>query len=349
MPPETAHELFKHCAQLSRPFKKIIEDIFCPPEISHLSQDVFGLTFKHPIGLAAGFDKEAEMIDILSCFGFSFVEAGTVTLRPQSGNPTPRIFRLLNDKALINRMGFPSQGARAFRRNIERLNDHRIPIGVNIGKNKLTSNENAADEYAELITTLYNQADYFCVNVSSPNTPGLRTLLSPEYISGLMKRCFDARDKCKNEHKKYVPILLKLSPDIKKEEVLNIVDAIDIKLLDGWVLVNTTTSRPDSLKSGLKNQEGGLSGSPLLEKNLEFTRLLYDVTGKTHPIISVGGVFNADDVIGLIGAGATLVQIYTGWIYEGPGLLKELISGIDESMKQNGFTDITSFRQKKME
>lgn len=287
-----------------------------------LERTILGLTFKNPVGLAAGFDKDARLIDEMSCLGFGFVEIGTVTPKPQDGNPKPRLFRLLRDKAIINRMGFNNQGVTAA---ADRLKSRKtnIIVGGNIGKNKITPNENAIDDYRICVDVLYPYVDYFVVNVSSPNTPGLRELQEKEPLRNLLatiKALVDAKTKPK-------PVLLKIAPDLNQNQLDDIIDILVATRTDGVIATNTTISRElltTSAEEIEKIGNGGVSGAPLTGKSTEVIRYLRSKLGKDYPIIGVGGIMNASDAADKLKAGADLVQIYTGFIYEGPGFVKRI-------------------------
>ncbi len=283
-----------------------------------------GLTFKNKAGLAAGFDKNAKYLETLEAFGFGFVEIGTVTPKPQSGNEKPRLFRLLSDKALINRMGFNNEGVDAIYHRLKNRNTSII-IGGNIGKNKSTPNEEAANDYALCFQKLYDVCDYFVINVSSPNTPGLRALQDKEELKKIISRLMVIRGEFINEGKTQKPILLKIAPDLTNEQLDEVVEVADDTFLDGLIATNTTISR-DQLTTELENiakiGAGGLSGAPLTKKSTEVLRYLRTKT--KIPIMATGGVMNAADAKEKLAAGAQLVQVYTGFIYSGPSLIKEI-------------------------
>lgn len=282
-----------------------------------LETELFGLKFKNPVGLAAGFDKDALLYKELSNFGFGFIEIGTLTPKPQDGNPKKRLFRLKQDGAIINRMGFNNKGVQSV---IERLKlNDGVLIGGNIGKNKLTPNENAVDDYVFCFEALYEYVDYFVVNVSSPNTPNLRELQEKEPLTKLLQTLQDlnlARPKQK-------PILLKIAPDLTDEQLLDIIDIVNTTKIAGVIATNTTISR-EGLQSENKVEVGGLSGKPLTNRSNEVIRFLSEKSNKSFPIIGVGGIHSAQDAIDKLVAGASLIQLYTGFIYEGPSLVKEI-------------------------
>jgi len=287
-------------------------------EKPNLERELFGLKFKNPVGLAAGFDKNAVLFDEFSNFGFGFVEVGTVTPKPQPGNPKKRIFRLKKDEALINRMGFNNDGADAI---VERLRKRKtdIIIGGNIGKNKVTPNENAIDDYLICFEKLFDVVDYFVVNVSSPNTPNLRALQDKEPLTDLL-RTLQTENKKKESPK---PILLKIAPDLTDSQLMDIIDIVNTTKIAGVIATNTTISR-EGLQSEYRNETGGLSGKPVRERSTEVIRFLAEKSGKSFPIIGVGGIHSAQDAQEKLAAGADLIQLYTGFIYEGPGLVKEI-------------------------
>lgn len=282
-----------------------------------LEREVFGLKFKNPVGLAAGFDKDAKLYNELSNFGFGFIEIGTLTPKPQDGNPKKRLFRLKEDNAIINRMGFNNGGVEAA---VLRLQQNKgVLIGGNIGKNKVTPNENATSDYLICFDALFNYVDYFVVNVSSPNTPNLRALQEKEPLTELL----NTLQSHNLLHKNPKPILLKIAPDLTNEQLLDIIDIINDSKIAGVIATNTTISR-DGLQSENKAETGGLSGKPLTNRSTEVIRFLSEKSNKAFPIIGVGGIHSAQDAIDKLEAGASLVQLYTGFIYEGPSLIKEI-------------------------
>jgi len=287
-------------------------------EDKSLEREVFGLKFKNPVGLAAGLDKNAEVFDEFSDLGFGFVEIGTVTPKPQPGNPKKRMFRLIEDEAIINRMGFNNEGVK---RVAERLRHKRtdVIIGGNIGKNKVTPNENAVDDYMICFHELFDVVDYFVVNVSSPNTPNLRALQDKEPLSHLLDT-LQQENKKKDKPK---PILLKIAPDLTNEQLLDIIDIVKKTGIAGVIATNTTISR-EGLRSENKKETGGMSGKPLAKRSTEVIRFLAENSGKAFPIIGVGGIHSPEDAIEKIEAGADLIQLFTGFIYEGPELVRNI-------------------------
>lgn len=293
---------------------------------NRLEREVFGLKFENPVGLAAGFDKDAKLFDELGAFGFGFVEIGTVTPLPQEGNLKPRLFRLKEDSALINRMGFNNSGIEAVISRLRRKKTNII-IGGNIGKNKFTPNENAVNDYEICFEKLFPYVDYFVVNVSSPNTPGLRDLQENGPLTLLLNR-LQALNVLKDSRK---PILLKIAPDLTNEQLDDIIKIVADTKIAGVIATNTTTSR-SGLKIAKKEVDaignGGLSGRPVKARSTQVIKYLADKSNKAFPIIGVGGIHSEEDALEKIDAGATLVQIYTGFIYEGPTLVKRINKAI---------------------
>ncbi len=291
-----------------------------------LERELFGLKFKNPVGLAAGLDKNAVLIHELDCLGFGFVEIGTVTPLPQAGNDKPRLFRLPEDEAVINRMGFNNDGMGVI---VERLKNRPkgLIVGGNIGKNKVTPNENATDDYVKCFNALHDYVDYFVVNVSSPNTPGLRALQDKEPLMQLLQTLKDLNaTKAKPK-----PILLKIAPDLTNEQLDDIVEIVFTTKIDGVVATNTTIAREPLTTEKSKIEAigmGGLSGKPVKERSTEVIRYLSQKSNKQIPIIGVGGIFTAKDAKEKLDAGASLVQVYTGFIYEGPSIAKNICKGL---------------------
>jgi dihydroorotate dehydrogenase len=292
-----------------------------------LERNVFGLTFKNPVGLAAGFDKNAELYNELAFCGFGFIEVGTVTPKAQPGNPKKRLFRLTEDEAIINRMGFNNDGVEEMLKNLKKRKTEAI-IGGNIGKNKITPNENAVDDYVISFNALHDYVDYFVVNVSSPNTPNLRALQDKEPLTKLLSTLKVENSKKKVER----PILLKIAPDLTKEQLDDVIEIVASTKIDGIIATNTTIDR-SNLKT--ENPEeygpGGVSGKPLRERATEVIRYIHDQSEGQIPIIGVGGIHSAEDALEKLEAGARLVQLYTGFVYEGPGIVKK----INQALLQN--------------
>jgi len=284
---------------------------------NRLEREVFGLKFKNPVGLAAGFDKDAKLYKELSNFGFGFIEIGTLTPIGQEGNPKKRLFRLKEDSAIINRMGFNNGGVQEAVKRLK--NNKNVLIGGNIGKNKLTPNENATQDYEICFEALFDYVDYFVVNVSSPNTPNLRELQDKKPLTELLQT-LQNKNLAKQKQK---PILLKIAPDLTDEQLLDIIDIVNETKIAGVIATNTTISR-EGLQSENKIEMGGLSGKPLTQRATEVIRFLSQKSNNSFPIIGVGGIHSAQDALEKLEAGASLIQLYTGFIYEGPQLVKEI-------------------------
>ncbi|WP_353165853.1 quinone-dependent dihydroorotate dehydrogenase [Empedobacter brevis] len=294
-----------------------------------LEREVFGIKFKNPIGLAAGFDKNAEYIEELSHFGFGFIEIGTVTPKPQPGNDTPRMFRLVEDEAIINRMGFNNKGVDYAVKKIKALpHRERYIIGGNIGKNKLTPNEDAVDDYIKCFNALFDDVDYFVVNVSSPNTPGLRDLQEKEPLLYILKYL----QQYNHQNAQPKPILLKIAPDLTDSQLDDIIDIVGESKIAGVIATNTTISRGGlTSDSEIIKEAGGVSGKPLKNRSTEVIRYLSEKSNKAFPIIGVGGIHTAEDAKEKLEAGASLLQVYTGFIYEGPSIVKNICKGLIEN------------------
>ena len=321
--PEKVHyfsfSLIKIISRL--PFvQKILTSIYEVND-SRLERTVFGLKFKNPVGLAAGFDKDAKIFKELSNFGFGFIEIGTLTPKAQDGNPKKRLFRLKSDSAIINRMGFNNGGVEAA---VERLKKNKgVLIGGNIGKNKITPNENALEDYLICFDALFHYVDYFVVNVSSPNTPNLRELQEKKPLTALLTKLEERNA----EYKSKKPILLKIAPDLTDEQLLDIIEIVKTTKIAGVIATNTTISR-EGLQSKNKYEMGGLSGIPLSNRATEVIRFLSEKSNKAFPIIGVGGIHKPEDALEKLAAGASLVQLYTGFIYEGPKLISDINTAI---------------------
>jgi dihydroorotate dehydrogenase len=299
------------------PFVGSLINSYYEVESLKLEREVFGLKFKNPVGLAAGFDKDAKLYQELSNFGFGFIEIGTLTPKPQEGNPKKRLFRLQEDSAIINRMGFNNGGVEEAIIRLKKNNG--VLIGGNIGKNKITPNEEAVNDYVICFEALFDYVDYFVVNVSSPNTPNLRELQEKEPLKALLNTLQNLNVK-KDKPK---PILLKIAPDLTNEQLLDIIEIVNETKIAGVIASNTTISR-DGLESANKSEIGGLSGKPLTNRSTEVIRFLSEKSNKSFPIIGVGGIHSAKDALEKLDSGASLVQLYTGFIYEGPKLIKEI-------------------------
>lgn len=325
IPPERAHHFTFNFLKLlfSIPFTdKIVKSIF---SVQHKEKIVAGINFKNPVGLAAGFDKDGKLFNELAAFGFGFIEVGTVTPKAQPGNEQPRLFRLPKDEALINRMGFNNEGADALARRLQNRKYKHIIIGGNIGKNKNTPNEKAIDDYVYCFNALHNVVDYFVVNVSSPNTPGLRALQDKEPLMNILNSLQSLNINYVNPK----PVFLKIAPDLTNEQLDDIVEIVQLTKIAGVVATNTTINR-SNLKTTNKEIEaigaGGLSGKPVTTRSTEVIKYLSQKSNKSFAIIGVGGIHSAGDAADKLAAGADLVQLYTGFIYEGPGLVKKVLS-----------------------
>lgn len=324
LPPETAHHFTMKALKIlcRMPFaRQLIRKIYAYHDAS-LKKKILGLEFENPVGLAAGFDKDAKYLDELACLGFGFIEIGTLTPLPQPGNEKPRLFRLPKDKALINRMGFNNEGA-AVAANRLKKRKSKIVIGGNIGKNKSTPNDHALSDYLQCIDVLYDYVDYFVVNVSSPNTPGLRELQDKEPLRNLLQGVKQHLQKTPE----YKPVLLKIAPDLNEAQLLDIIEILRETKTDGVIATNTTLSRHGLLTSSAKVQRmgaGGLSGKPLRNRSTEIIRFLRQQLGPQYPIIGVGGIMTPEDAMEKLQAGADLIQLYTGFVYEGPGFVRRI-------------------------
>lgn len=344
--PETAHHLVSGLLRslLNIPGVSKMVSSYYKVNDPVLERKLFGLTFENPVGLAAGFDKDAKLIDELSAFGFGFIEVGTLTPKGQEGNPKPRMFRLLEDEALINRMGFNNEGVWPAVEHLKQRKS-KIIIGGNIGKNKITPNEEAYSDYEKCFEALFVHVDYFVVNVSSPNTPNLRALQDKEPLTQLLNKLVKLNNKLAYnfsvkavQNSQVKPILLKIAPDLTDAQLDDIIDIVKTTKIDGVIATNTTISR-----AGLKTPKnlieiyaaGGLSGKPLAKRSTEVIRYLAEKSNKAFPIIGVGGIHSAEDAIEKLEAGADLVQIYTGFIYEGPGLVKRINKALSEYFSKN--------------
>lgn len=303
-----------------------------------LATEVFGLRFPNPVGLAAGFDKNAEVVTGAHKMGFGFAEAGTVTPKPQDGNPRPRLFRLSDDRAVINRFGFNNRGLDYFKAQLEALPKGRGLFGANVGANK--DSEDRTADYVTGINALYGLSDYFTVNISSPNTPGLRALQSKAALEDLVGRVLEARASKVADGARHVPILVKIAPDLQDADVKDIADIAANSDIDGLIVSNTTIARPDSLKSRDKGEAGGLSGAPLMVPSTEILKAVYEATGGKVPLVGVGGIASGADAYAKIRAGASLVQLYSALVYDGPGLVSRIKRELAACLKADGYTRV---------
>ncbi len=347
--PEFLHtQVLRACGQVERfgqqslVLRHLLSQQYCYSSQA-LKQNLWGLEFPNPLGLAPGFDKNGVASSFWQDFGFGSVEVGTVTWHPQPGNPQPRLFRLIEDNAVLNRMGFNNLGAEALARQLATVSEmglRKIPLGINLGKSKITPLDQAVMDYAQSFQMLLPWGDYFVVNVSSPNTPGLRSLQSRSQLEPIL----EALQTNNHLHK---PLLVKIAPDLAWEDVDEILDLCHLYQLAGIIATNTTLARTglktQTLNPGqepLQTAAGGISGAPLREKSTEMIRYIYKKTAGALPIIGVGGIFNADQAWEKIQAGASLLQVYTGWIYEGPALVKEILQGLEARLGNQAWSEV---------
>jgi dihydroorotate dehydrogenase len=315
----------------------------CPARVSdaRLKTTLWNRNFPNPVGLAAGFDKNADVVGPMLNIGFGFVEAGTVTPRPQEGNPRPRVFRDADNEAVINRMGFPNDGAEAFRHNIEKFLESKPRpagvVGINIGMNK--GADDPARDYCALVRLLGNYADYLTVNISSPNTPGLRNLQSRENLIPLLSRIMEER--ARTCGKDAPPLLVKLAPDLNDVQLKDVAACLTEASVDGVILSNTTLDRPEYLPAQFYEQQGGLSGRPLASKSTDVIRQLYRLTEGKITIIGAGGISGAEDAYAKIRAGASLVQLYTALVFQGPELVFDILTGLVKLLEKDGLDHIS--------
>ncbi|MCD2203236.1 quinone-dependent dihydroorotate dehydrogenase [Halobacterium sp. KA-6] len=330
LPPETAHEAITGLLRVAQ--RTHLERAYAghyTVDDDRLSVEAFDQSFPNAVGVAAGFDKNAEIPRALAALGFGHVEVGAVTAEGQPGNPKPRMFRLREDDALVNRMGFNNAGADVVGERLagQRLPD--VPVGVNIGKSKSTPLEDAPDDYRYTYEQVAEDGDYFVVNVSSPNTPGLRELQNREQLAAILETLQDAGA---------APLLVKLSPDLHRDAVIDAVELANELGLDGVVATNTTTDRPDDLRSPNAAETGGLSGRPIRERATDQVRFVAERTDL--PVVGVGGVFTAEDAYEKIRAGASVVQLYTGLVYRGPGIARDINEGLLKLLDRDGFASV---------
>ncbi|AGN01055.1 dihydroorotate dehydrogenase 2 [Salinarchaeum sp. Harcht-Bsk1] len=330
LPPEAAHHVVHRGLRVAQatPLERLLRWRYCV-EDERLEVDEFGLEFPAPVGVAAGFDKNARIPRALAALGFGHVEVGGVTAEAQEGNPRPRLFRLPEDRALVNRMGFNNDGADAIGKRLDESRLPDVPVGINIGKSKSTPLADAADDYAYTYEAVADAGDYFAVNVSSPNTPGLRELQDRGPLVDILSRL---------QEEGASPLLVKLSPDLSEaatEDALEVVRDLD---LDGVIAVNTTTERDESLRSQNAAESGGLSGAPLEHRATERVRFVADRVDV--PVIGVGGIASAEGAYRKLRAGASVVQLYTGLVYEGPTIASEINRGLLELLERDGFASV---------
>jgi dihydroorotate dehydrogenase len=336
----------------SSPIQQVRQQLRRSCELSHpaLTQTLWGCRFANPIGLAAGFDKDGVAAGVWGDFGFGFAELGTVTLHPQPGNPQPRLFRLPDDRAVLNRMGFNNQGAAALATRLQALRNRPtvpgsaelIPLGINLGKSKITPLEAAVEDYVGSFRLLKSLGEYFVVNVSSPNTPGLRSLQAVEQLDPILAAL-------QHENQAEKPLLIKIAPDLEWDEIAALVDLAQQRRLAGIIATNTTIRR-DQLRTQtitatgkpVMEEPGGISGAPLRQRSTEIIRFIYQQTKGQLPIVGVGGVFTAEDAWEKIMAGASLVQLYTGWIYEGPWMVQRILRGLIRKLEEQQISQLAA-------
>jgi dihydroorotate dehydrogenase len=323
LPAETAHDL--SIKLLNSPASNLVSYKTIENPIK-----LFGVTFTNPVGLAAGFDKNADALKGLSKLGFGFIEVGTVTPKAQAGNPKPRLFRLPNNHAIINRMGFNNKGVDHLVANVKKFKSNII-VGINIGKNKTTTNESAADDYVQCFRKVHQHADYVTINISSPNTADLRQLQETESLIKLLNILKTEQLTAEKKNKKYTPIVVKIAPDQDDQATENMAKTIKESGMDGIICTNTTVEKNNLKKECHQNETGGLSGKPLLPRSNHIIKIVRAAVGADFPIIGVGGILTGADAMSKITAGANLVQIYTGFIYQGP----QLIKSINSTLKSN--------------
>ena len=334
LPAETAHSVTIKMLKLGFASSKDLRS----NEFSETISNIFELRFRNPIGLAAGFDKDGEVFDQLSQIGPGFVEAGTLTLEPQIGNPRPRVFRLSSDNAVINRLGFNNKGIMGGLERLSKRRDKSVVLGVNIGINKST--QTPVEDYVECLSLLRNIADYVTVNVSSPNTPGLRSFQQVEKLEELLKTLITASWENSDSNRR-IPLLLKIAPDLTNEDINEIVDVAVSSGISGIIISNTTISRPKNLLDAKQGEPGGLSGAPLFELSTQKLAQTFLAAKQRIPIIGVGGVDSAETAYTKVKAGASLIQLYTALIYKGPRLFSEINKGLSEALKNDNIDHIS--------
>lgn len=327
--PEWIHEFtVKQCATvLNNPVSLKMVEMMFGFENPQLHRTIGNLEFPNPIGMAAGYDKDGVATETLQAMGFGHVEVGTVTPKPQPGNEKPRLYRLKEDDGIINRMGFNNHGLDALVNSLSGKT-HKIPVGVNLGKNKQTPVESAVNDYTIGIQKAWKVADYFAINISSPNTEHLRDIQQESYLTPFIREIIDTRNEMERKTASRKQVWLKIAPDLNDEELETICGIVLDEGVDALIVSNTTISRPDQLKSANKVQSGGLSGRPLFQLSNAILKKVEGYTNGKIPLIAVGGIFSADDVKMKLDLGASLVQLYTGLIYEGPGLIKKIKKGL---------------------
>ena len=338
---ERAHRLTLASAAALARVPGALEAVSAAARFEHpaLAVSAFGLRFSNPVGLAAGFDKDGKLAGPLAALGFGFLELGTVTPRAQPGNPRPRLFRLPEDGAIVNRMGFNNAGAAALAERLGKLRARPVPLGVNLGKNRDTPLERAAEDYAAALGAVYAVADYAVVNVSSPNTPGLRSLQQGAELRALLAAVLAERERRARETGRRVPLLVKFAPDLDPADLEAAAQAALDAGTDGLIAANTTLRRK-GLRSAARGEAGGLSGRPLFPLALDAVRRLAGIVRGRVPIVGVGGISSAEDAYAFVRAGAALVQLYTGLVYRGPGVVREIQRGLVRLLERDGCASI---------
>jgi dihydroorotate dehydrogenase len=335
--PELAHEITVEWLSRAGRFsvtKSLLNQLY-GSRVPELPVELMGIHFPGPVGLAAGLDKEARCISALSALGFGHLELGTVTPKPQSGNPKPRMFRIPEHQAIVNRMGFNSGGIKPFLENIART-EKTVPLGINLGKNAITPIEHAAEDYITGLKQLYLYADYFTINISSPNTKNLRDLQSEDALDALLDRLMTMRQELADEFSRTVPVAVKIAPDIDNVTIPSLAGLLVQHGIDAVIATNTTIDHSAIAGSQYADEDGGMSGAPLKHRANEVVKLLYKELAGKVPVIGVGGIFSSEDAWQRLLAGAEMVQIYTGLIYHGPGIIGEIVSGLAQRVEQSG-------------
>ena len=330
----------------SRLLTSLLGNLYGSPE---LPTENFSLEFSNPLGIAAGMDKNGEAVPAWQSIGYGFSEIGGVTLHDQPGNPKPRMFRVTAEKALVNRMGFNNIGAHALQDKLKDWKDRGLwpdsPVGINLGKSKITKLEDAPEDYSGSLEILWKHADFFVINVSSPNTLGLRELQQSEHLNSILSKCQKVnKAQSKKEGKDLRPILVKIAPELDDKYLGEIIKLIKKHKISGIVATNTTIERPETDNKKCKKiygEEGGLSGLPLKDRSTEMIRKIYNMTDGKVPIVGVGGIFTADDAWEKIAAGASLIQLYTGLVFEGPAIAKNIVKGLKKRLKTEGYESIS--------
>tara|TARA_B100001123_G_scaffold445718_1_gene598044 strand:+ start:86 stop:1201 length:1116 start_codon:yes stop_codon:yes gene_type:complete len=346
---EKAHSRFLSLLSMvskSRFLSSIFGNLYGSPE---LPVRLFGIDFPNPLGIAAGMDKNGDAVPAWQSIGFGFSEIGGVTLHDQIGNPRPRMFRATAERALVNRMGFNNIGAELVYDKLSYWKEKSLwpgaPIGINLGKSKITALKDAPRDYSGSIKILWDHADFFVINVSSPNTEGLRDLQQPKYLDSIFKECQKVNQECSEfRGKDLKPLMIKIAPELDENQLQSIIELVPKNNIQGLIATNTTTHRPETTDKNSKSiykQNGGLSGLPLRDRSTEMIRKIYKMTDGKVPIVGVGGVFTANDAWDKITAGASLIQLYTGLVFQGPGIARNIVTGLAKKVRYSGFKNIS--------